>query len=253
MKLWFENKVALVTGAGQGMGLAAARAFAEEGAAVSLADRDEALVQKAAKDLKEEGCKAIAIGCDVTNERQVQEMVSRTVAEFGRLDAAFNNAGVQSPAIETADADSDEFDRVTAINLKSVWMCMKYELQQMRRQGSGAIVNNSSIGGLIGLPGRAIYHAAKHGVIGLTKSAALEYASRGITINAVCPGTINTPMVAEMIAKDPEAMKEIMKMQPIGRLGTAEEVASAVLWLCSPGAAFVVGHALAVDGGFTAQ
>lgn len=253
MKLWFENKVALVTGAGQGMGLAAARAFAEEGAAVALADRDEALVRKAAKDLTEEGHKALAIRCDVTDEQQVREMVNRTVAEFGRLDAAFNNAGVQSPAIETADAASEEFDRVTAINLKSVWMCMKYELQQMRKQGSGAIVNNSSIGGLIGLPGRAIYHAAKHGVIGLTRSAALEYAARGITINAVCPGTINTPMVAEMIAKDPQAMEEILKMQPIGRLGTAEEVASAVLWLCSPGAAFVVGHALAVDGGFTAQ
>jgi NAD(P)-dependent dehydrogenase (short-subunit alcohol dehydrogenase family) len=253
MKLWFENKVALVTGAGQGMGLAAARAFAEEGAAVALADRDEALVRKATKDLTKKGHKAIAIRCDVTNEQQVREMVNRTVADFGRLDAAFNNAGVQSPAIETADASSEEFDRVTAINLKSVWMCMKYELQQMRKQGSGAIVNNSSIGGLIGLPGRAIYHAAKHGVIGLTKSAALEYAARGITINAVCPGTIDTPMVAEMIAKDPQAMEGIMKMQPIGRLGKAEEVASAVLWLCSPGEAFVIGHALAVDGGFTAQ
>jgi NAD(P)-dependent dehydrogenase (short-subunit alcohol dehydrogenase family) len=253
MKLWFENKVALITGAGQGMGLAAARAFAEEGAAVALVDRDEALVQKAIQGLVDAGHKAIAIRCDVTDEQQVRETVDKTVAAFGRLDAAFNNAGVQSPAIETADASGEEFDRVTAINLKSVWICMKYELQQMRKQGSGAIVNNSSIGGLIGLPGRAIYHAAKHGVIGLTKSAALEYAAKGITINAVCPGTIDTPMVAEMIAKDPQAMESILKMQPIGRLGKAEEVASAVLWLCSPGAAFVVGHALAVDGGFTAQ
>ena len=249
----FENKVALVTGAASGMGLATAQAFAEAGAVVALADRDEALVRKAAQDLISEGHKAIAIRCDVTDEQQVREMVNKTVADFGRLDAAFNNAGVQSPAIETADASSEEFDRVTAINLKSVWMCMKYELQQMRKQSSGAIVNNSSIGGLIGLPGRAIYHAAKHGVIGLTKSAALEYAAKGITINAVCPGTIDTPMVSEMIAKDPQAMEGIMKMQPIGRLGKAEEVASAVLWLCTPGAAFVVGHALAVDGGFTAQ
>ena len=251
MKLWFENKVALVTGAGQGMGLAAARAFAQEGAAVALADRDESLVEKAVQDLTREGYRAMAIRCDVVDEQQVREMVERTVAKFGQLDAAFNNAGVQSPAIETADASSEEFDRVTAINLKSVWLCMKYELMQMREQGSGAIVNNSSIGGLIGLPGRAIYHAAKHGVLGLTKSAAMEYAARGIRINAVCPGTIDTPMVQEMLAKEPESMKEILREQPIGRLGRAEEIASAVLWLCGPGSTFVIGHALAVDGGFT--
>src|SRR5947207_13561383 len=249
----FENKVALVTGAGQGMGLAAARAFAEAGAAVALADRDEALVQKAAQSLTKEGHKAIAIRCDVTNEQQVREMVNRTVAEFGRLDAAFNNAGVQSPAIETADASSEEFDRVNAINLKGVWNCMKYELRQMREQGSGAIVNCSSIGGLIGLPGRAIYHASKHGVIGLTRSAALEYASRGIRINAVCPGAIETPMVADMMAKESITMEDMVRDQPIGRLGRPEEVAAAVLWLCSPGARLVIGHALAVDGGYTAR
>lgn len=179
-------------------------------------------------------------------------MIEQTVSAFGRLDAAYNNAGVQSPAIETADASGKEFERVNAINLRGVWNCMKYELIQMRKQGNGAIVNCSSMGGLIGLPGRAIYHAAKHGVIGMTKSAALEYASKGIRINTICPGTIETPMVKEMLIKEPEAMKEILRDQPIGRLGRPEEIASAVLWLCSPGASFVIGHALVADGGYTA-
>jgi NAD(P)-dependent dehydrogenase (short-subunit alcohol dehydrogenase family) len=253
MNLSFEGKVALVTGAASGMGLATAEAFAEAGAAVALVDLNEAEVRKAAARLVAAGHKAIAIPCDVTDEAQVKKMVEQTVSAFGCLDAAFNNAGVQSPPVETADTTSEEFDRVNAINLKSVWLCMKYELLQMRKQDSGAIVNNSSIGGLIGLPGRAIYHATKHGVIGLTKSAALEYAARGIRINAICPGVIDTPMVAAMVANEPEAMKDIMKEQPIGRLGKPEEVASAVLWLCSPGAGFVIGHALAVDGGFTAH
>jgi NAD(P)-dependent dehydrogenase (short-subunit alcohol dehydrogenase family) len=253
MNLSFENKVALVTGAASGMGLATAEAFAEAGAAVALVDINEVAVRKIAERLVGAGYKAIAITCDVTDEPQVKRMVERTVSAFGRLDAAFNNAGVQSLAVETADATTEEFDRVNAINLRSVWLCMKYELLEMRKQESGAIVNNSSIGGLIGIPGRAIYHATKHGVIGLTKSAALEYAARGIRINAICPGAVETPMVASMIAKEPETMKDITKEQPIGRLGKPEEIASAVLWLCSPGAGFVIGHALAVDGGYTAH
>jgi NAD(P)-dependent dehydrogenase (short-subunit alcohol dehydrogenase family) len=252
--MWsFQGKVALVTGAGSGMGLTTARAFAAAGAAVVLADANEEAVIRAANELVAAGQKAISVPCDVTDDAQVADMVERTVAKFGRLDAAFNNAGVQSPAVELADSDREEFDRVTAINLRGVWSCMKYELLQMRKQGSGAVVNNSSIGGLIGLPGRAMYHAAKHGVIGLTRSAALEYAARGIRINAVCPGTIDTPMVAEMLVKEPAAMELILKEQPIGRLGRPEEIADAVLWLCSPGAGFVIGHALAVDGGFTAH
>lgn len=253
MTLTFKNKVALITGAGSGMGLTTAHAFAEEGAAIVLADVNEASVQAAADQLVAAGHEALAVRCNVAIEPEVKAMVESAVSRFGRLDAAFNNAGIQSPAIETADATGEEFDRVNSINLRGVWNCMKYELIQMRKQSSGAIVNNSSIGGLIGLPGRAIYHATKHGVIGLTKSAALDYAAQGIRINAVCPGTIDTPMVHEMLVKEPELMKDIIAGMPIRRLGRPEEIASAVLWLCGPGSTFVIGHALVVDGGFTIQ
>ncbi len=253
MNLSFENNVALVTGAGSGRGLATANAFAEAGAVVVLADIDAQAVRAAADELVSAGHKALAIRCNVTDEADVAALIEQTVATFGRLDAAFNNAGVQSLPVETADASGEEFERVHAINLRGVWNCMKYELRQMRTQGSGAIVNNSSIGGLIGLPGRAIYHASKHGVIGLTRSAALEYAARGIRINAICPGAIETPMVADMIAREGLTIENMVSGLPIGRLGRPEEIASAVLWLCSPGAGFVIGHALAVDGGHTAQ
>jgi NAD(P)-dependent dehydrogenase (short-subunit alcohol dehydrogenase family) len=194
------------------------------------------------------------VRCDVADEAQVKSMVEQAVTKFGRLDAAFNNAGVQSPPVEVADMDGEEFDRVNSINLRGVWNCMKYELIQMRKQGSGAIVNCSSLGGLVGVAGRSAYHATKHGVLGLTKSAALDYAARGIRINAVCPGIISTPMLDSMISGgEDDLIKEMLKEQPIGRLGKPEEIASAVLWLCGPGSTFVIGHALAVDGGYTAR
>jgi NAD(P)-dependent dehydrogenase (short-subunit alcohol dehydrogenase family) len=248
----FAGQVALVTGASSGMGLATARAFAEQGASVVLADINEEALRAASDELTAADHRVLGVLCDVSDEAQVAGLVERAVATFGRLDMAFNNAGIMISPSDAADEPADNFDRVSAINLRGVWACMKHELRQMREQGSGAIVNCSSLGGLVGLPGRASYHASKHGVLGLTKSAALEYAPRGVRINAVCPGTIDTPMVADMLAKGELDMAEAIRNQPIGRLGTADEIAAAVLWLCSPGASFVVGVALPVDGGYTA-
>ena len=251
MNISFENKVALVTGAASGLGLATAKAFAEAGAAVVLADWNESAAQTAAKELADKGHKTLAIRCDVSDDNQVEAMVKQTVAVFGHLDAAYNNAGVQNILAETADTTRDDYDRVMGINLRGVWSCMKFELQQMRKQGSGAIVNCSSLGGLVGGAERGIYHAAKHGVIGFTKSAALEYAARGIRINAVCPGLIQTPMSDRMVAEGQgPALKAIEKSIPMGRVGRPEEIADAVLWLCSSAASYVTGQSISVDGGF---
>jgi NAD(P)-dependent dehydrogenase (short-subunit alcohol dehydrogenase family) len=249
----FSGQVALVTGAGGGMGLDTARAFAAAGAAVVLADVNEQALRAATDELTAAGHRALGIACDVADEDQVAALVDRTVAEFSRLDMAFNNAGIMLPLADAADEPAESFDRVTAINLRGVWACMKHELRQMRAQGSGAVVNCSSLGGLVGNPGRASYHATKHGVLGLTKSAALEYAPRGVRINAVCPGTIETPMVADMMTSGELTLADAVAGQPIGRLGRGEEIAAAVLWLCSPGASLVVGVALPVDGGYTAR
>ncbi|ANH67277.1 SDR family oxidoreductase [Mitsuaria sp. 7] len=245
----FNGQVALVTGASSGLGLATAQAFAQSGAAVALVDRDAVRVAAAARTLTDAGHRAIAIVCDVSDEAQAKAAVEHTVSEFGRLDMAYNNAGILGPMCEMSEETVEGFDATQAVNLRGVWAFMKHELLQMKKQGSGAIVNCSSLGGLVGLSGRAAYHASKHGVIGLTKSAALDVASRGIRVNAVCPGCIETPMGDEI---DPAAMTAFLKLQPIGRMGRPEEVAAAVLWLCSPAASMVLGVALPVDGGFVA-
>jgi NAD(P)-dependent dehydrogenase (short-subunit alcohol dehydrogenase family) len=246
----FNNQVALVTGAGSGIGLATAAAFAQSGAAVALVDRNENAVRDGAGKLTAAGHQAIGIACDVSDETQVANMVQRIVTTYGRLDMAYNNAGILGPMGDVTDETADGFDEVNAVNLRGIWACMKHELLQMRQQGSGAIVNCSSLGGLVGLPGRSAYHASKHGVIGLTKCAALDYAAKGIRVNAICPGCIDTPMGDGI---DPAAMTEFLRDQPIARMGRPAEIAAAVLWLCSPGASFVLGVALPVDGGFVAH
>jgi NAD(P)-dependent dehydrogenase (short-subunit alcohol dehydrogenase family) len=247
-----EGKVALVTGAASGLGLATAKAFAEAGAAVAMADWNEEAVKAAAEKLATDGYKTLAIKCDVADDKQVEEMVNKTIATFGQLDYAYNNAGVQNELAEAADQTREDFDKVTSINYQGVWSCMKYELQQMRKQGSGAIVNCSSIGGIRAGAQRGVYHGAKHGVIGLTVSAAVEYARRGIRINCVSPGLFQTAMSDQMIASgQKEALDNMLAMVPAGRLGRPEEIASAVLFLCSDAASMVVGHNLVADGGIT--
>jgi len=251
MKEEFKDKVAVITGASMGMGLAATKAFAEAGAYVALVDILDSSVQ--AEELKAAGHKAEAFICDVADEEQVKSTIEKIVKQFGSIDFAFNNAGIQAPPQELADVSNEIYDRTLNVNLKGVWNFMKYELQQMRKQGSGAIVNNSSLGGLVGVPGRAAYHASKHGILGMTKSAALEYAPQNIRINAVCPGIIITPMVDDMLVNQADEMEILVQQLPIKRLGKAEEIADVVLWLCSSASTYVIGQAISVDGGYTVQ
>lgn len=252
MNYSLKNKVALVTGAASGIGLATARAYAEAGASVVLADINTSLVNKAANQLIAEGYQVKALTCNTANLDEVEAMIQETITTFGQLDIAFNNAGIQNQLAEIADASVEDFDRVNAVNLRGVWGCMKYELQQMRKQGSGVIVNCSSIGGIVGGAERANYHAAKHGVLGLTKSAALEYAARNIRVNAVCPGLIWTPMVDAMVASgQKQALEAMVQGVPMQRHGKAEEIADVVLWLSSEASSYVTGQSISIDGGLT--
>jgi NAD(P)-dependent dehydrogenase (short-subunit alcohol dehydrogenase family) len=252
MEISFEGQVALVTGAASGLGLATANAFAESRASVVLADVNEKQVLEAAKKLADKGCKAVGVRCDVSNDADVEAMVKKAVDTFGRLDAAYNNAGIQNVLADTADSPRDDYDRVMGVNLRGVWSCMKFELQVMRKQGSGAIVNCSSLGGLVGGPQRGTYHAAKHGVLGFTKSAALEYATKGIRVNAICPGMIRTPMSDQMEAGGQAALLKQMLATyvPMQREGRPEEIASTVLFLCSSAASYITGQSISVDGGW---
>jgi NAD(P)-dependent dehydrogenase (short-subunit alcohol dehydrogenase family) len=249
-----DGKVALVTGAAGGIGLATAHAFARAGASVVMADHNVALLETAVEAVRGEGHQALATACDVTDRSHVKAMIDRTLDAYGRLDVAFNNAGVNCDGAPVLETEDDEFDRIVDVNLRGVWNCMKAELGPMMKQGGGAIVNCSSIGGLRGSKGRAAYSASKFGIIGLTRASALDYADKGVRINAVCPGIIgDTPMFARVTKNnDPDIVKAFTAAEPIGRLGKPDEIASAVLWLCSPAASFVVGHALAVDGGILA-
>lgn len=245
----FTGQVALVTGAGAGIGQATALAFAGEGLKVVVADRDVAGGEDTVAQIKAAGGSAIFLGCDVTVEAQVKQLMEQTISTYGRLDYAFNNAGIEIEQGRLADGTLDEFDAIMGVNVKGVWLCMKYQLPLMLAQGGGAIVNTASVAGLGAAPKMSIYSASKHAVIGLTKSAAIEYAKKRIRVNAVCPAVIDTDMFRRAYEADPRKAEFAAAMHPVGRIGKVEEVANAVLYLCCDGAAFTTGHALAVDGG----
>jgi NAD(P)-dependent dehydrogenase (short-subunit alcohol dehydrogenase family) len=250
----FEGSVALVTGGAAGIGKAAVLAFAGQGARVAIADLKVDRGRELAHAVEAAGSRAIFVQTDVSRPGDVETLIGETVRAFGRIDCAFNNAGIEGTQAPTADCTEENFDRTLAINLKGVWLCLRAEIRQMLEQGGGgAIVNMSSVAGLVGFATLPAYVASKHGVVGLTKTAALEYAANGIRVNAICPGVIHTEMIDRITHKDAAVEQQYVSLEPIGRMGTPEEIAAAVVWLCSPAASFVTGHAMAVDGGFVAR
>ncbi len=253
MEKIFDGKVALITGGSFGIGRAAAVAFAKRGAKVVIADWMEDKEKETIRQVENAGSEAIFVQCDVSISTDVQDMIEKAIARFGRLDYAFNNAGIEGLTADTHDCTEANWEKTIGVNLTGVWLCMKYELQQMLRNKNGAIVNCASIAGLNGFAGLPAYSATKHGVVGLTKAAALEYAKKGIRVNAVCPGVIHTSMIDRVTGKDKEVEKQYIAMEPIGRMGNPEEVAEAVAWLCSDAASFVTGIAMPVDGGYTSS
>jgi NAD(P)-dependent dehydrogenase (short-subunit alcohol dehydrogenase family) len=248
-----QGKVVLITGGSSGIGRAAATAFARAGAKVVLGNRRVAEGQETVKLINDEGGKATLVKTDVTKADEVEALVTAAVEAYGRLDCAFNNAGTTGTVARTAECTEENWDTIINLNLKAVWLCMKYEILQMLKQGAGAIVNNASVAGMVGLRGGPAYSASKGGVIQLTRTAALEYSRKGIRVNAVCPGYVLTPMTEGHLKENPEFEAQIKKYQPLGRLGTAEEVAEAAVWLCSDAASFITGHPLVIDGGSVAQ
>ena len=248
-----NREVALVTGGGAGIGRATAIAFAEDGCRVLVADVDDEGGRETVRIIQEAEGEAVYVHADVSDPAQVEQMVARAVESFGRLDYAFNNAGIEGVSAPTAECTLENWNRVLAVNLTGVWLCMKEEIAVMLRQGHGTIVNCSSVAGLVGFASSPAYVASKHGLVGLTKTAALEYATRGIRINAVCPGIIDTAMIDRYTHGAADAESQMVAMEPMGRMGTPTEVACAVIWLCSADSSFVTGHALVVDGGFVAR